>query len=440
MLLKEYIEKNKQRIDFVYGKINNYEYLYLKNGIHTLIWQQEFLPKLQTDTLENISPGLIEKINKSSKENFDRLIGLGNILLLKNSEEFVIFLSFPPKRQPQDSINDPSNLIGSRDGFNEILADNRNLIKKRIKNTALKFDEFTLGIDTLTEINIMYLENKISEDILNQIKMIVQNNINQNITSILDINKLLSSNYLVPLFESTGSPETCVNALLNNRIVILIDNCPNALIIPSSLFEFTENVNEVNSYSYSTIFNRIFILIFLFISLFSLGLFIVLTSHHPEALSTIFIANFQLTERGTTFPLIIEIIIVLTLFEFYRLMTSRSPLSFVQNIIIIFGGLFIGQNAIEASLIGSISIIVASLSFVSSFAVTNNQYLITSFSIFRLFILIMSFVLGIIGFIISSILIINYLANIKVFQSAYLTPFIPWDKEKIKAWFKPTKE
>ena len=75
------------------------------------------------------------------------------------------------------------------------------------------------------------------------------------------------------------------------------------------------------------------ILIFLFITIFLLGLFILLTSHHPEALSTVFIANFQLSERGTTFSLFTEIIIVLILFEFYRQLAMRSPLSFVQNII-----------------------------------------------------------------------------------------------------------
>ena len=238
----------------------------------------------------------------------------------------------------------------------------------------------------------------------------------------------------------TGNPETCANSLLKDKIVILIDNSPIAIIIPSSLFELTENSNETNGFTYATIFNRIFILIFLFLSIFSLGLFILLTSHHPETLSIPFITNFQLTERGTTFPLILEIIIVLIMFEFYRQLASRSPLSFVQNIIIIFGGLFIGQNALDAGLIGSTAIIIASLSYVSSFAVTNNTYLITSFAIFRIFILLMSYLIGMIGFIISSILVISYISNINVFNRNYLSPLIPFNFNKFKAWFIPKKE
>ena len=153
-----------------------------------------------------------------------------------------------------------------------------------------------------------------------------------------------------------------------------------------------------------------------------------------------FIANFQLSERGTIFPLIFEIIIILVSFEFYRQMVSRSPLSFVQNIIIIFGGIFIGQNVVEASIIGTTSIIITSLSYVSSFAVTNNSYLITTFSIFRIFILLMSFMLGLIGFIISSIITINYLANINIFNQYYLEPIIPFNFEKLKLWLVPRKD
>ncbi len=441
MSLAEYIKKNKTRVDIVYGKLNDIEFLYLKNGINLELWQRDFLPNLENIDLNNLSPGLVSTINIRNDNSYDRLLGQGNVLLLKDKKEYSIFLSFISKRNPQDSLIDPSNLVGSRDGFNELLADNRNLVRKRIKSSDLVFIEYQIGKLTKTELNLVYIDKLANYSALNIIKKILNNNFDKNITSIIDLNKIFTPKQkLVPIYEITGNPETVANALLNGRIILMIDNSPNCLILPTSLFELTENINETNSPTYSTIFNRIFILIFMFISLFSLGLFIVLSCHHPEALTTIFIANLQLTERGTTFPLFLEIIIVLILFEFYRQLTSRSPLSFVQNIIIIFGGIFIGQNAIESSLIGSISILIASLSFVSSFAVTNNPFLITSFSIFRFLILIMSYILGIIGFIISSIIVIDYLINLETFNKPYLSPFIPFDKQKIKKWFKPAKE
>lgn len=437
-MLSEFIKSQKNRVDLVYDKVNDVEFLYLKNGILTELWIRDYLPKIIDKDFETLYSGLFKKLPLLTFEDYNRLLANGAVLILIGYESYAAYLSFPPKRGLTDSLCDPSNLFGSRDGFNEVIADNRILIRKRIKSNDLIFDEIFLGDKTECEVNIVYLKkNKlIAEAIKNKLKL----HKNHNIVSVLDLNRILTMENIVPNFVFTGNPETCVNSLLKDKVVILIDNSPIAVIVPSSLFELTENSNETNGFTYSTIFNRIFVLVFLFLAIFLLGLFVLLTSHHPESLSVPFITNFQLSERGTTFPLIIEIIIVLILFEFYRQLASRSPLSFVQNIIIIFGGLFIGQNALDAGLIGSSAIIIASLSYVSSFAVTNNSYLITSFSIFRVFILIMSYVLGMIGFLVSSIIVISYLANIKVFNRYYLEPIIPFNYRKLIAWLKPKKE
>ncbi|MBE6131120.1 MAG: spore germination protein [Erysipelotrichaceae bacterium] len=437
-MLKEFIDSQKNRVDLVYDKINDIEFIYLKNGILSELWIRDFLPKIIEKDFTSLYSGLFKRLTFQTFDDYNRLLSNGAVLVLVDNDAYACYLNFPPKRGLTDSLCDPSNLFGSRDGFNEIIADNRILIRKRIKTNDLIFDELFMGDKTECEINLVYLKkNKyIAETIKNKLYL----HKNHNIVSVLDLNSILTKELLVPNFVFTGNPETCVNSILKDKVIILIDNSPIAVIIPSSLFELTENSNETNGFTYSTIFNRIFVLIFLFLTIFLVGLFVLLTSHHPEALSVPFITNFQISERGTTFPLIIEIIIVLILFEAYRQLASRSPLSFVQNIIIIFGGLFIGQNALDAGLIGSSAIIIASLSYVSSFAVTNNSYLVTSFSIFRVFILIMSYVLGMIGFLVSSIIIISYLANIKVFNRYYLEPIIPLNLRKFKGWLMPKKE
>ena len=437
-MLKEFIDLQKNRVDLVYDKVNDIEFLYLKNGILSELWIRDFLPKIIEKDFSTLYSGLFKRLTFQTFDDYNRLLSNGAVLILVGNDAYACYLNFPPKRGLTDSLCDPSNLFGSRDGFNEVIADNRILIRKRIKTADLIFDELFMGDKTECEVNLVYLKkNKhVADAVKNKLKL----QKNHNIVSILDLNRVLTKESLIPNFVFTGNPETCVNSLLKDKIVILIDNSPIAVILPSSLFELTENSNETNGFTYSTFFNRIFVLIFLFLAIFLLGLFVLLTSHHPESLSVPFITNFQISERGTTFPLIIEVIIVLILFEFYRQLASRSPLSFVQNIIIIFGGLFIGQNVLDAGLIGSSAIIIASLSYVSSFAVTNNSYLVTSFSIFRVFILIMSYVLGMIGFLVSSLIIISYLANIKVFNRYYLEPIIPFDFKKLKGWLKPKKE
>ena len=116
-----------------------------------------------------------------------------------------------------------------------------------------------------------------------------------------------------------------------------------------------------------------------------MGLFIAIINFHPGVLSLSFLANIKITERGTNWPMFYEVLIVYFLFEFYRFSTSRSTNNYIQNIIIILGGLFVGQNAIESGTIGATILFLTSISYLAVFAVTNNIYLITSINIFRFF-------------------------------------------------------
>lgn len=119
---------------------------------------------------------------------------------------------------------------------------------------------------------------------------------------------------------------------------------------------------------------------------------------------------------------VFEVLIVYLLFEFYRFATSRSTSNYIQNIIIILGGLFIGQNAIESGTIGAIVLFMTSISYIAVFAVTSNVYLITSINILRLFILIMSYAMGILGFLLSSIITIFIYINNTIIQITIYTP------------------
>ena len=168
-----------------------------------------------------------------------------------------------------------------------------------------------------------------------------------------------------------------------------------------------------------------------------MGLFISLINYHSSIITISFLANIKITERGTSWSMFVEVLIVYFLFEFYRFATSRSTNNYIQNIIIILGGLFIGQNAIESGTIGGTILFLTSISYIAVFAITNNSYLITSINIFRFFILIMSYFLGIIGFIISSLIVVFYLYKQNNNSNYYLYPIIPFNLKSFKSFMNP---
>lgn len=419
-------------------KIN---YYYLPEITDLKYFNNFYLSKITNDNyldLDESIPGIFIKIIDISYENISYIIGKGNLIISINDEVyFQIVTTSLPKRNVGPSELDPTNLLDSKDGLVENVYINLSLIRKRIKNHNLIVKKYILGTLTKSETFMLYLDEVKNKSYVKQINDTLSNYNQDSLVNINDLNKVFSTSSLLPGAFNTGSADFIVGSILEGRVAIITDNTPVAAILPSTLSLYTSIKNNANAPKYYSLLSRLFNITFFFTSLFLLSLFVALINFNPTFFSTLFMANIQLNERGTTFPFFIESILILMMFEFYRLTTSRSPNNYVQNIVIIFGGLFIGQNAIKSGIVGSSILLFTSISYISSFAITNNPYLITTFNIFRLYNLVLSYTLGIIGFCIGLITTLLYLISQKSVGINFMDPFVPLNKKGFINYFTP---
>lgn len=441
----DFIKENSNNKDVVIKNqiINNLEYkvMYVIELSDIRRFSYEIKPYITKENFMNLDQkmlGLCTRITDISLDNLDYLLYLGKILIFFDEDYYYFELSNLPKRSITSSFIDPEDALASHDALIEELNTNITLIKKRLKTSKLKTDKYQLGILSKTDCAVLYIDEICQKESLNNIVNKLKSANKTSITTINDLNSLYQKDLLIPTVFNTSSPEIIVNALLKGRIVILLDNSCVASIMPVNLSTFSVSKSYLNTPKYYTIFNHVFIILFFFISMFLMGLFIALINFHSGSLSVSLLANIKITEHGTSWSMFFEVLIVYFLFEFYRFATSRSPNNYIQNIIIILGGLFIGQNAIESGTIGATVLFFTSISYIAVFAVTNNIFLITSINLFRLFILIMSYTMGIIGFLISSIITLLYLFKPSNDTNYYLYPFIPFDLDEFKSFFVPS--
>ena len=61
-------------------------------------------------------------------------------------------------------------LRGSREGFSDAVKVNSALVRKRIRDTRLKVEERTVGIRSQTMVQILYIEDLVREDLLEEVK------------------------------------------------------------------------------------------------------------------------------------------------------------------------------------------------------------------------------------------------------------------------------
>lgn len=447
-LIKDEINKIKENNDFCESiNIENEELqfdIYYYRGICNIdFFNEHYYTKINKNNYTSLSkcfPGTIKDLPNNYQETLLYQLSKGNIIFSVNHKyNYFVELSKLNDIKQQQSHIDPTNVFETKNDFNDSAIDNVALITKRLKNNNLVIKHFVIGNKSKTDCYVLllkeFLNEQYAQDIINKVK----NANNDYYLNVNDLNTIFNENSYVPLTFFTSSPNTVISNLINGKVAIILDNTPITTILPTTLSNFSSVKNEINTPKYYSFFNKLFVSIFLIISVFMLGFFISLMNFHTSIFSPIFIANIQLTERGTSFPIFIEILIILFLYDFYRYATSRSPQNYVQSIVIFFGSLVVGQNAIQSGTIGSLIMMITSFAYLSSFAITTNPYLISSINIARLFILVFSYLLGLAGFIFATILILIYLRSQKNFNDSYLSPFSPVDLRNILNFFFPKR-
>lgn len=415
------ILKNKNEIKLVSSFIEDDEILiiYSENISDIKEFNHFYYPYINNSNLKNLKikfPGIVTILNESNLDEILQHIYNGEIYLYHKQYQYSFNLLINQSRAIEQSKIDPIDLYSSQDGLVEKMDTNIGLIRKYLKSDDLNVEYFTLPSDCNYKIAIMDMNNKKYNE---SIKEKLSGKYYKSINTINTINKVFQNNFLFPMTLSTSSPQNIAAAIAKGKTAIILDNSPVASIVPVNLFFFSTMKNDLNTPKFYSVLTRLLLILFLITSVFLLGFYVSLVNFHTSTLTIYSLSNLKISEKGTSLPLFLEIMIILILFELYRFATSRSSNGFIQNVIIFLGGLFIGQNAIKSGLIGPLILLLTSICYLSTYAFTNNLHMVTSLSICRIIVLSFSYLLGLYGFIISACLIFVYLLNIKSFDTNY---------------------
>ena len=130
----------------------------------------------------------------------------------------------------------------TKEGFSDSVKINSALIRKRVKDTRLKIVEAYSGVRSDTLVHLLYVEDLASEELLEEIKSRLDS---FEIDGIMDsgvIQQLSEEVWYSPFpqFQTTERPDRAAMELLNGRIVLICDNSPIALILPTTFHNFMQ--------------------------------------------------------------------------------------------------------------------------------------------------------------------------------------------------------
>lgn len=422
------IEKLKNNKDVVCKKTDANCYLcYQEQMCNILEFMKDFYPiisKHMDKRLDDLFPGICKEIEK---DIVIQLIFSGLMIVVRNNIYYAFDLSKAPSRLTSDSISEPDDVFGSRDGFVENFKENIALIRTRLKDEKLNIDLLSIGRRSKTFVCLLSINDihnkKIKEDILSELNKI-------DIDAILSISDLMAYFQRKRLFSSyqyIGNPTTTCERLYNGEFVIIIDRICCAVVIPTTLaYTSRMKIDNINIPFFSVL-ERSFVLVATLVAIFFCGIICAFSTFQRDSLSLNVLSTLKVSQTGIILPIYLEIILVLFLFELYYLIGFRQSKVTVSSTIVLLGGLIIGENLVTSGLAGVFLIVGTAVSFLLTFVVSSNVNTILSISLLRGLVLLSSLFYGLIGVTLSSIVIVYIMYKHKSFGVYYFYPFIPFD-------------
>jgi spore germination protein KA len=387
------------------------------------IWEKEEL----FDLVRNHSVPVAEITEVSDqKKMFVHLLSGDTIIFIDGYSTCIVASS---RGWTDRGVQEPSSqtvVRGPKDGFSETLRTNTALVRRRIKNPNLWIEMKQIGKKTQTDVAIIYLKGLVNEKIVEEI----HSRLNKiNIDSILEsayIEELIQDETYTPFptILNTERPDTAAAAILEGRVVIMVDGTPFVLIVPALFAHFLQSSEDYYNRTDISIAIRLLRYLSFLLALLVPSAYIAVTTFHQEMLPTPLLVSLAAQREGVPFPAIIEALLMEITFEILREAGVRMPRA-VGSAISIVGALVLGQAAVEAGIVSSAMVIVVSFTAISSF-VAPSFNIAVSVRLLRFVFMILAGTLGLFGIILGLLVMLLHLNSLRSFGVPYMAPFSPF--------------
>lgn len=396
------------------------------------------LPEQRVEQAESIQQ-LIElcmSFDEIDPENQMETIAT-NVLLGKTAllvEGFDQCLLIDAKSYPMRSVEEPSDgrvLRGSHDGFVEVMVKNTALLRRRIRDPHLTMEGHQVGDRSHTDVVLCYMDNLVDPELLDQLREKLRK---------IDVHSLAMSQESVaeaimapqwynpfPKVRYTERPDKATACVMEGDIVLLVDNSPAVMLLPTRFFDF---VQETNDYYFPPLVGNYLRLIRAVMMLLSLVItpvwYLLVTDPQIQSSSLEFLA----VEGEYYVPLLLQLLVVEWIVDVLKLASLNTP-NVLSNSFSMLGALILGDFAVQARWLVPEVLVYMAFVAVANFVQPSFE-LGYALKLLRMTVLLLSAALDWWGFAIGIIGCAVLLLTTKpVLGKHYLYPLIPFDGKEL---------
>ena len=395
------------------------------------------------NTAKDFSKHFVTYVEVSTESDFEKLTTMylsGQAIMMLDGFDEAILID--AREYPVRSTEEPEKekvLRGSRDGFVETIVFNTALLRRRIRDPKFVAEIVNVGNRSRTDVAIAYISDIVDKKTLKKIKEKIKN---------IDVRSLTMSQESLaeclirkkwynpfPKIRYTERPDIAAANILEGNIVILVDNEPSAMLLPSSIFDF---IQEADDFYYPPViggYMRAMRNLIFFSTLILTPLWL-LAIENLDSLP-VWLQFLRIAEPNEVSP-VVQLLILEVAIDVLKLASVNTP-NMLGSSLSIIGALILGDFAIQSGWFVPDTILYMSIVAIASF-VQPSVELNYAFKFMRIVILLLTYFFNLAGFLagllFSAVLIVS---NKTVTGKGYLYPIIPFNARDFKYKFIRTK-
>lgn len=321
-------------------------------------------------------------------------------------------LAIDCRTYPARGVEEPDKdraLRGSKDGFVETIVFNTALMRRRIRDPHLIMQMFEVGKTSRTDVALCYMSDRVDREMLNDLQERIGaldlDALRMNQQSLADA--LFKRKWFNPFpkFKFTERPDTASVCLLEGKVVLLVDNSPSAMILPTSIFDIVEEANDYYFPTLTNIYLKISRALIAIATIFLTPLFL-LFMQNLNWLPKVF--EFVALKDTVNIPLIYQLLILELAIDGLRLAAMNTP-TMLSTPLSVIAGIVLGEFAVQSGWFNSEVMVYMSFVAVANYTQPNFE-LGYALKFMRLLLLILTAVFNWVGFAIGTLVVIFSIA------------------------------
>ena len=201
---------------------------------------------------DEMCKGYVPHVEVETEEDYDKIIKnilSGQFALIIDGFDKAIMID--ARTYPARSVSEPEKdktLRGSKDGFVETIVFNTALIRRRIRSTDLRMEMVSAGKSSKTDITLCYMDSRVDKKFLKELKERIADlrvdALTMNQESLAECIYKGKWYNPFPKFKYTERPDAAAAQILEGNIVVLVDNSPSAMVLPTTIFDMVEEADD----------------------------------------------------------------------------------------------------------------------------------------------------------------------------------------------------